>query len=200
MTAALLSQWTDLLPDRPGLGEELLARWSEPHRRYHDTAHLSAALSAHAELGGTARAERLALWFHDAVFTGAPGEDEHASAELARRRLDGALPGVELAEVARLVLVTIDHRPAHGDHAGARVADADLAVLGAEPDRYTASVRALRAEAVAIPDLRWREQRLARVDHLLAAEPLFHTESGRRRWLAAARANLAAERLALRQG
>lgn len=200
MTAALLSGWADLLPDRPGLGEELLARWSEPHRHYHDAGHLSAALSAHADVGGTARPERLALWFHDAVFTGVPVEDEHASAELARRRLGDVLPGEEVAEVARLVLVTIEHHPAVGDHAGARVSDADLAVLGAEPDRYTASVRALRAEAVATPDLRWREQRLARVDHLLRAEPLFHTEPGRRRWLAAARANLAAERLALLHG
>ena len=196
-TGDLAAVWAELLPGRSSLGAELLERWSEPHRHYHDTSHLRAALVALDELGGAARAERLAIWFHDAIHTGRPGRDERESAALAVLRLtDGGLAQGEVAEVSRLVLVTIDHSPAADDEAGARVSDADLAILGAAPERYRASVAALRAEAGTDADS-WRAARLARLVALLAAEPLFHTATGRHRWLAIARANLAAEQQAL---
>ncbi len=194
MSFDLQRAWTELLPGRPDLGAELLARWSEPHRRYHDTSHLVAALDALSELGGAARTERLAIWFHDAVHAGRPGEDERDSAQLARMRLSGAgLHPDDTAEVARLVLVTVHHSPSPDDPAGARVSDADLAVLGSDPIAYAASVAALRAEAAGTPQDAWREMRLARLAELLTTEPLFHTAAGRHRWLVRARANLFAE-------
>lgn len=195
----LAQSWASLLPGQDALGAELLRRWSEPHRRYHDTTHLQDALDALGTLGGTTRVERLAIWFHDAVHTGRPGHDETASAELAAVRLTTAgLASGEVAEVHRLVLVTIDHAPAGHDASGARVSDADLAILGAQPDRYLASVAALREELTAERSLDWRTERLARLAELLAAEPLFHTDAGRRRWHAQARANLTDEQRGLR--
>ncbi|MCB0911928.1 MAG: metal-dependent phosphohydrolase [Propionibacteriaceae bacterium] len=194
MSTGLDRAWAELLPGQDALGAELLARWREPHRHYHDTSHLAAALGALADVGGVARTERLAIWFHDAVFTGAHGDDERASAALAGDRLlEAGLPRHEVAEVSRLVLVTVHHSPAPEDAPGARVSDADLAVLGSARDAYAASVSALRAEAVAMPEPAWREARLARLAELLAAEPLFHTTTGQRRWLTRARANLVAE-------
>ncbi|MFT4108870.1 metal-dependent phosphohydrolase, partial [Propionicimonas sp.] len=162
MISALAREWASLLPGTDELGTDLLRRWSEPHRHYHDTGHLAAALTALGELGGAARAERLAIWFHDAVHTGTTGPDEDASADLAARSLAAAgLPAIEVAEVCRLVLVTVHHSPAPGDDAGARVSDADLAVLGADPAAYAASVAALRAESPLVPGARWRDARLA---------------------------------------
>lgn len=197
----LSTAWSQLLPGCEQVGAELLARWSEPHRHYHDLSHLTHSLAALRELGGTARAERLALWFHDAIYTGRPGNDEHDSARLASDLLTGAgLPTAEVQEVHRLVLVTIDHAPDPTDGAGARVSDADLAILGAEPARYLASVASLRAESGTVHDRLWRTSRLARVAELLAADPLFHTAAGRSRWLAAARANLVAEQRSLLAG
>lgn len=173
------------------LGEELLQRWDEPHRHYHGPGHLQEALEALDRLGG-GRAERLALWFHDAVFTSGP-DDEAASAALASARL-GDDPDAD--EVARLVLLTRDHAPRPDDEAGARVCDADLWILGAEPDRYAASVRDLRAEQAAVPTQAWALARLQRLESLLAG-PIYHTPSGRTRRRAAARRNLATERAEL---
>ena len=200
MTAELRRQWSLLLPGQSLLGDELLERWSEPHRSYHDLGHLAETLAAIARLGAAGRAEHLALWFHDAVHTGSPGADEQASARLAQTRLSAAgLDATECRDVARLVLVTIDHRPQPDDHAGARVSDADLAVLGSDERRYAESVAALRAEAPGLSDADWRALRLARVSRLLATEQLFHTPTGRDLWRRQAMANLAAERECLRR-
>jgi len=194
ITAPLRQRWESLLPGRTRLGSELLARWSEPHRRYHDLGHLSDALAALDLLGPASRSEEIALWFHDAVHTSSPGHDEQLSAALAAQEL--ATVGVEAAEVAevvRLVLVTIDHRPRLEDAAGARVSDADLAVLGAGHTRYRESVQALRAEAAGLDEESWRASRRAALAAFDATRPLFHTALGHSWWESRARANLAAE-------
>lgn len=194
LTARLRDAWDELLPGHPGLGAGLLARWAEPHRRYHDRTHLDEMLAALAALGGTSRPERMAAWFHDAVYEGVAGQDEQRSAELAEHHLTGVLPPAQVAEVVRLVLLTITHAPEPGDDAGARLMDADLAILGAPPQRYLASVRAIRAEYHRFDDEQWRAGRLAVVTAFAETPTLFHTPLGRDRWDAQARANLAAER------
>jgi predicted metal-dependent HD superfamily phosphohydrolase len=176
------------------LGAQLLARWSEPHRHYHDLGHLSHALAALDLLGPASRSEEIALWFHDAIHTSSPGHDEQLSAALAAQELPAAgVEVTEVAEVVRLVLVTIDHRPVLEDAAGARVSDADLAILGADQARYRESVWALRAEAAGLTEDAWRAPRRATLSAFAAKRPLFHTALGNSWWEAPARANLAAE-------
>lgn len=167
--------------------------WSSPTRRYHDLTHLSECLTALATLGGHHRAEHLALWFHDAVHANQPGIDEQHSADLARCRLDGILPSAELDEVVRLIRLTASHDPHPADASGARVCDSDLAVLGAEPTRYAASVAALREELSKLPALTWHEHRIARVQELLATDPLFHSPIAQRLWGEQALTNLTTE-------
>lgn len=194
MIAQLQRDWHALLPHAPALGAELMERWSEPRRSYHGLEHLANALTALAVVGGGSRVERLALWFHDAVHTGTAGADESASADLASSRLTRAgLADSDVIEVVRLVLVTIDHSPIPDDHSGARVSDADLAILGAEPTSYLASVAALRGEFSGSDERAWQLARRRQLTVLLARNALFHTPIGRSRWEAPARANLIAE-------
>ena len=48
----------------------VVAAWSEPHRRYHDLAHLAAVLGLVGALPGAADpdAVRLAAWYHDIAY------------------------------------------------------------------------------------------------------------------------------------
>jgi predicted metal-dependent HD superfamily phosphohydrolase len=186
-------------------GIDLLTRWREPHRRYHDLDHLAAVLDAvdllAAEDSGpdptdnlVVVAARLAAWFHDAVYAGRPGHDEADSADLAAGVLTTlAVPPALVAEVERLVRLTADHDCAADDRAGALLSDADLAVLAAPRPGYLRYVAAVRAEYAHVPDPDFRAGRAVVLRHLLAADPLYRTEAGRRRWQRAARANLSDE-------
>ena len=187
--------WQELLPAAPELGEELLARWQEPHRAYHDVRHLAQALSAAEAVnqGAPERPVRLALWFHDAVYDLRPGQDEEDSAVLAQQRLAGLLPAAEVDEVARLVRLTASHDPDLGDAAGAVVMDADLSILGQPAGRYHVYVRDIRTEYRAVPEEDFRRGRTQVLRSLLALDPLFRTATGRRAWLATAQQNLAEE-------
>ncbi len=183
--------WQELLPQARSLGEELLARWQQPHRAYHDVRHLAQALAAAEQIAGTpSRPVRLALWFHDAVYDLRPGQDEEDSARLALERLAGVLPEEEAAEVARLVRLTATHSPDPGDAAGAVVVDADLSVLGQSAARYHVYVRDIRTEYRELAEADFRRGRLLVLRRLLELDPLFHTEVGRRTWLEAALTNL----------
>jgi predicted metal-dependent HD superfamily phosphohydrolase len=195
--AVLQQRWPGALAAAVPLREELLARWAEPHRHYHDVTHLLAVLDALDAVTDPGEAAplvvTLAAWFHDAVYDGAPGTDEEASALLAETVLAGHLPASDVAEVARLVRVTTDHRPEPGDRHGALLCDADLAVLGAEPARYDRYVAAVRLDYAHVSDADWRSGRAAVLRQLLALDPLYRTERGRHLWQERAGANLRRE-------
>jgi predicted metal-dependent HD superfamily phosphohydrolase len=187
-------------------GAELLARWSEPHRRYHDRRHLAAVLDRLDELAlpddpGTAAAIRLAAFFHDAVYEPLADDNEERSAELAEHAL-GELgwPAERRGEVARLVRLTREHRASPDDLAGALLCDADLAVLAAEPVAYAAYAADVRAEYAMVPDDLFRTGRAAILEALLESPAIYTTSAARARWEERARRNVTAEVSLLRAG
>lgn len=191
--------WQQLMPEHRSLGEELLERWGEEHRHYHDVRHLVVALDALEQLGEADPSVQLAVWFHDAVYDGVPGQDEESSARLAQERLQPILPADQVAQVARLVRLTATHAPAPDDHAGARLVDADLSILGANPGRYDVYTRDVRLDYEHIDEPTFVAGRLQVVTDLLGRDQLFHTARGRELWQEQARMNLAREAANLRE-
>ncbi|MET9348696.1 HD domain-containing protein [Streptomyces termitum] len=205
----LLRRWNSTLlaaragrrgPDPAPYGLDLLARWAEPQRRYHTTAHLRAVLDRVDELtdqggeGGELELVRLAAWFHDAVYRPNRSENEERSANLAERALtEAGLTAHEVAEVARLVRLTTTHDPADGDLNGETLCDADLAVLAGDPDTYRGYAAAVREEYGFVPDDAFREGRAAVLRHLLDLPRLFRTPYGAAAWEERARANMEKE-------
>jgi predicted metal-dependent HD superfamily phosphohydrolase len=176
------------------LREDLLARWSESHRRHHTVTHLHETLNAIGELADDGldfdrEAVELAGWFHDAIYEIGRADNEDRSAQLARRLL---VSSPIRDEVARLVLVTKDHKPAADDLNGAVLSDADLSVLGSNPRRYREYAAAIREEYASIPDEAFKP---ARVQVLTSLQdgPIFHTDAARARWEDAARRNITDE-------
>ncbi|MEV1020420.1 hypothetical protein [Streptomyces sp. NPDC050264] len=177
--------------------DNLLARWSEPQRKYHTTAHLAAVLDHIDVLEDHAddpALVRLAAWFHDAVYRPDRSENEERSADLAERALTEAGMTVnQIAEVARLVRLTVTHDPADGDTDGETLCDADLAILAAAPEAYAAYTKAVREEYAFVPDEAFREGRAAILRQLLDLPRLFRTPYGASNWETAARENLTTE-------
>ncbi|MFF9016386.1 hypothetical protein ACF09C_25880 [Streptomyces sp. NPDC014870] len=203
---ALLTRWTSTLLTARGGGEgpppepygrNLLARWSEPQRRYHTVDHLKAVLDRIDELpheGGDVELIRLAAWFHDAVYRPDRSENEERSATLAEKALtEAGLTPHQVTEVARLVRLTVTHDPADGDVDGEILCDADLAILATDEDTYGGYVRAVREEYSFVPDDAFRQGRAAVLRQLLALPRLFRTAYGAAHWEARARRNMEGE-------
>ena len=190
----------DLRPWWPLAGADdlragLEAAYADPGRGYHDTRHLTEVLARLDEIGA-GHYDRLpvllAAWFHDAVYDGQPDPEER-SARWAEEALAGLVDEETVAEVARLVRLTEQHRPGPGDRNGEALSDADLAILAASAGRYAEYVGQVRREYAHVPGYAFATARAAILRDLLAKETLFHTAYARDRWEAAARANVERE-------
>jgi len=180
--------------------DRLLTRYREPHRAYHTLAHVLRVLRdidslLDAAIVPDGGAVRLAAWYHDAVYDprARAGVNEAASASLARRDLEAlAVPERRIGDVERLVMMTASHRPAAGAADEAVLADADLAVLGADPPTYTAYVNGVRSEYDFLMNEEWRAGRAVVLRSFLERNPIYSTPLMQARE-PTARANLAAE-------
>ena len=191
--------WTALAGDSPTSRTEwaaVVGAWSEPHRRYHDLAHLAAVLGIVDQLADAAAdptAVRLAAWYHDVAYDPRRSDNEEVSAARARIGLLGLVDDATVAEVERLVLLTAGHDPAPGDANGAVLCDADLAVLASPPEAYAAYASAVREEYAHLSDEAFTAGRTAVLERLLALPALYRLPATAARWTDRARANLAAE-------
>jgi len=174
------------------------AAYSEPHRRYHDERHLDDCLRQVDDLLGLTdndrRRLRWALLWHDAVYESGARDNEVRSAALAKRELSGCgVDPADVAEVARLILLTESHRIHGEDPLGALVISIDLSILGSDPHGYRAYVEAIREEYAHVPDELWRAGRGAVLRRMLDADSLYPDAGFRDALEAQARRNIADE-------
>ncbi|GAA3552771.1 hypothetical protein [Kribbella ginsengisoli] len=194
----LRDQWNRLLPHAQPLGDDLLARYAEQHRHYHDQRHLTEMLETIDELAAVAKdveAVRLAAWFHDAIYDpqADPGENEEVSAQLAELELSAyGVEAAKVAEIGRLIRLTAKHDCEPGDANGAVLCDADLRVLSMSAERYDEYAVGIRAEYAHVAD---RDFARGRTKFLqgLSETSLYATDHGREHWEHAARENLKRE-------
>jgi len=208
---ALITWWTlDVADLAPGahsdavraVGEDLLRRLGEEHRRYHTARHVVEMFWALEDLEQAkavsprqAAVARVAAWFHDAVYdtTNPGGENEIDSAALAVRDLSALGFSDEDVETVRdLILSTHDHELT-GTALAAAFHDADLWILSSPPGRYDEYTEQVRDEYAAVPDDVFRAARASILRPFLDRETIYATEFAREAWEDAARANLAAE-------
>ena len=209
---ALITWWTrDLATLVPradpaavaAVGADLLARWTERHRRYHGTRHLVEMfwaledLADAGELGlEAATVARVAAWLHDAVYdpSAGPGANESASAALAGQVLTGlGVDPVQVGTVVGLVEMTADHVAVDGDPLQRAFHDVDLWILAADEDRFDAYCGQVREEYASVPDAVFGPARASILRGLVGSSGLYLTAHGRRHWDGPARANLARE-------
>ncbi|MBE1578438.1 hypothetical protein ACFORH_18425 [Amycolatopsis roodepoortensis] len=180
---------------------DLQTRYAEPHRRYHDLRHVTAVAHDSGDLAvafGLGSRERalvaVAAWTHDVVYDARPGEDERASAAWTRDELTNAgVPEADVERAEELVLSTIHHAAPDDDLLATALLDADLAILGAPPERYEEYASGVREEYSIYSDEDWRAGRVAVLENLLARPRLYRSDIARARWESKARGNLANE-------
>ena len=184
-------------------GTDLLDRWLEDHRSYHDAVHLAEVLAALDELheGGDlpSRDRHLAglvAWYHDAVYDAdvEAGANEEASAVLAEERLTGlGLASEDVATVVRLVRESATHEMTTRDPVTRAFHDADLWILASPTERLDAYCHQVRLEYRMVPAEDFARGRTAVLAPFVDRERLYLTDHAHREWTSRARVNLVRE-------
>jgi predicted metal-dependent HD superfamily phosphohydrolase len=194
-----LKRWRELwarlggaVPDEM-LFHQLIARYSEPHRRYHTVQHLDECLERLAEIKTDAvhpDEVELALWFHDAVYDTRRSDNEEHSAEWARSAIRAAGLPTSLAERVHALIMATRHdaRPSGRDEQ--ILVDVDLSILGATPARFEEYETQVRDEYSWVPESVFRSTRRAILAGFLERPSIFSTEKFVDAYEAQARQNL----------
>jgi predicted metal-dependent HD superfamily phosphohydrolase len=164
----------------------ILARYAEPHRRYHSVNHVVHVLKAADDLlaaegvdlqSEMGRTVRLALWYHDAIYDVRSGSNEQDSAVLAESELALLKLSVHVRmAIARLIMIT-KYPAIPTSHDEAIVHDADLVILRAPREVYRRYVDQVRAEYSFVSDDDWVVGRRRVMEGFLNAEYIFHTKT-----------------------
>ena len=172
--------WTELgAAEVPrGLFNQLVAAYSERHRRYHTLQHLRECLAHFEAASSLARrpAEvEAALWFHDAVYDPKARDNEERSADWAARSLLAADCEAGVAERVRALVLATDGHAASDDPDTQLLLDVDLAILGAAPARFAEYERQVRAEYAHVPEAEFRARRAEVLAAFLARPRIYLT-------------------------
>jgi predicted metal-dependent HD superfamily phosphohydrolase len=175
------------------LYDEVIAKYDEPHRCYHTQQHLAECLDKFTELRHLAinPAEiELALWFHDAVYEPTRHDNELLSAEWAKSSVISA--GLDLAIASRvyqLIMATQHHAKPENTDTQVLI-DIDLAILGANPERYHEYEQQIRQEYAFVPEPIFKAKRSEILQRFLALPTIFNTPLFIERYEQQARTNI----------
>jgi predicted metal-dependent HD superfamily phosphohydrolase len=171
--------------DDEALFRDLVARYREPHRRYHTLQHLEECFARFDELRALAEHPReveLAIWFHDAIYDTRRSDNEARSAAWAR--------SVAGERVHMLVMAT--RHQAVPESADAKVlVDVDLWILGAPQPRFDEYEAQVREEYGWVPAFVYRKKRREVLQSFAARPAIYNTAPFMQRYEEQARANLA---------
>jgi predicted metal-dependent HD superfamily phosphohydrolase len=179
-------------PD-PKLHGELIARYSEPHRKYHTLQHLEECFEKLDEVRALAEhpAEiELALWFHDAIYNVKRRDNEKKSADWARASASAAGTPAEACDRVHALVMATRHKAVPRGTDAEILADVDLSILGVAPERFDEYERQVREEYAWVPDFLFRRERKAILKEFLARPRIFSSTHFRDRYEQQARSNI----------
>jgi len=173
--------------------QALVARYTEPHRKYHTLQHLDACFRHFAGLrdqAGQPDEIEVALWFHDAIYAIRAPDNEQKSADWARAALLAGGAGTAAADRVHALVMVTRHDCAPQTPDQEILLDVDLSILGTPPPVFDAYEVQVRDEYRLVPLSDWRANRRRILQGFLQRPRIYHTASFNSRFEAQARANL----------
>lgn len=149
--------------------------YDAPERAYHTAAHVQSLIWALGGRGVLTPELELAAWGHDLIYDPRAADNEERSADVFGTWLAAQGAGVDVQAQVRDLILATRHTAPPTTQAEALFVDADLGILGADPDAFDAYDRAIRTEYAHVPEDAYRAGRAAVLRGFLNREQLYLT-------------------------
>lgn len=169
---------------------------SEKGRFYHNLDHLKnmfLELEAVKEQIFNYTAITFSVFYHDIIYDTTSRSNEEKSAEFAVSRLEELnIDQATIKEVFEQIMATKTHQIS--DHNDTNyLLDADLSILGKDPETYIDYTQKIRKEYSFYPDLLYKPGRKKVLRHFLELESIFKTDYFKSKYEKQAKENLQSE-------
>ena len=194
------SRWLELM-SRLGLANNedtyaaLVNAYSEKHRFYHSTDHISAVLRQLDESKTAPNKPyelELALWFHDAIYQPFSSTNEQDSADWAARFLRANACGSDLVNNVHKLIMATCHTASLSTDDERLIVDIDLTILGASEAVFQQFDLNVRKEYKRVPLIIYKRKRKAVLRSFLERDRIYQCDDFFERFEVQARINLEA--------
>lgn len=180
------------------LYDDLLNRYMGKNRHYHSIHHIAAMLKGaedYSSLANDYDALQFAIWYHDIIYNSLKSDNEEKSAEEAGKALHKLnYPAHDIEKVKHMILRTKKHMEKQDDDKDTQLLlDLDLAILGADREKYIGYAQQVRKEYSWVPDLVYKPGRKKVLQKFLDADSIYRLEEFRSQYERKARENLVYE-------
>ena len=161
---------------------QIVEAYSNPNRYYHNLQHIHQVLEVIQTLESQTKyidinTVQLAAWFHDIVYDTKAKDNEEKSAEYAVKLLSSlSIPSNIIKNVKKLILTTKNHQLSNNDLNAQVLLDADLAILGSNPDKYNQYAQTIRQEYIWVPEAKYFAARKRILENFLQRENIYFTK------------------------
>lgn len=170
--------------------KDLLVRYSEPHRHYHNLTHIVAMLDELEIIGENDSAVALATWFHDVVYDTKATNNEEQSAQVAKDSIKRiGLPNSLGKQINDLILAT-KHTVVPISHTAQILTDIDLMVFGKTEREFNVYKAGIRMEYSWVPQPDFCVGQSKILQYFLDRPSIYSTELFRSKYESTARKNL----------
>ncbi|PWN59727.1 hypothetical protein C1634_017025 [Chryseobacterium viscerum] len=178
------------------LWNEIVTRYSEKGRHYHNLLHLENMFRELEEVKvnlSDFTVISFSVFYHDIIYDATSKSNEEKSAVTAEKRLaELHVNKDKISIIYEQILATKAHqRSDHGDTN--YLLDADLSVLGKDFKTYLEYTQNIRKEYSIYPDFLYKPGRKKVLNHFLELESIFKTDYFKDKYEAQAKENIAAE-------
>ncbi len=173
----------------------LEAAYSESHRAYHTSQHLSECFdkldwAISKNLLKYNSLVEIALWYHDAIYNPKEKDNERKSAAWALKFLSESGVEIEKCELIYSLIMATCHRENPQKLLHQIVVDIDLSILGAESLRFQEYEQQIRQEYKSVPWLIYQEKRVEILNYFLSLPSIYNTKLFYQQFESQARQNL----------
>lgn len=177
--------------------QEIISRYTEKHRRYHNLQHIQSLLALSDAYYTQLQRPDVVLWaifYHDIIYNVPGSNNEEKSAALAAQRLkECRIPDDVITAVTRFIICTKNHQPNFPQNDLYYFLDFDMAILGSPAATYQAYTQAIRQEYKFYPSPLYKAGRKKALKHFIEKEQLFFTGNFRQQFGQQALANITHE-------
>ena len=172
---------------------DILNRYSEPHRKYHNVEHIKHCLSEFEtvkHLASDANVLELAIWYHDAVYDINADNNEELSAALAKDVMNGfSLPTNVVEKVGEIIIAT-KHDETPTDYDTKLMLDIDISNIG-QADEFEKDNKLIREEYSSVSDNLFANGRSNILKSFLNRPNIYLTDFFQKKYEDSARKNIA---------